>query len=118
MLFAPLKHIFPLTPEVCHNYQFLPHNCSQVLDYQNVSHTLLPLVSAAYALHFTAESMVAMYKGFEADREKGDFSALPELHALSSGLKALCTGITADGIEACRRTCGGHGYSALSGLPG
>ncbi|MEW5313953.1 MAG: hypothetical protein WDW38_005483 [Sanguina aurantia] len=90
----------------------------QVLDYQNVSHTLLPLVSAAYALHFTAESMVAMYKGFEADREKGDFSALPELHALSSGLKALCTGITADGIEACRRTCGGHGYSALSGLPG
>jgi hypothetical protein len=32
---------------------------------------------------------------FEADRDKGDFSDLPELHALSSGLKATCTAITA-----------------------
>ena len=39
---------------------------------------------------------------FEADRDRGDFSVLPELHALSSGLKALCTWIAADGIEECR----------------
>ncbi len=50
-------------------------------------------------------------------RDKGEFSVLPELHALSSGLKALSTWITADGIERCRSTCGGHGYSKLSGLP-
>jgi acyl-CoA oxidase len=25
--------------------------------------------------------------------------------------------VSADGIEVARRTCGGHGYSALSGLP-
>jgi acyl-CoA oxidase len=25
--------------------------------------------------------------------------------------------VAADGIEVARRTCGGHGYSALSGLP-
>lgn len=31
--------------------------------------------------------------------------------------QALCTWIAADGIEECRRTCGGHGYSKLSGLP-
>lgn len=54
---------------------------------------------------------------FEADRDKGVFTDLPELHALSSGLKATCTAITADGIEIARRTCGGHGYSQLSGLP-
>lgn len=54
---------------------------------------------------------------FEADRDKGVFSDLPELHALSSGLKATCTAITADGIEAARRSCGGHGYSQLSALP-
>lgn len=45
------------------------------------------------------------------------FDGLPALHALSSGLKAFTTGVAADGIEACRRTCGGHGYSLLSGLP-
>ena len=29
----------------------------------------------------------------------------------------VCTDIASDGIEACRRTCGGHGFSLLSGLP-
>ena len=32
-------------------------------------------------------------------------------------MQALSTWITCDGIEACRRGCGGHGYSLLSGLP-
>lgn len=90
---------------------------TQVLDYQNCAHTLLPLVSAAYALFFMGQSMWEMYNTFEADRDRGDFAVLPELHALASGLKAMCTNIAADGIETCRRTCGGHGYSRLSGLP-
>ncbi|EFJ46884.1 hypothetical protein VOLCADRAFT_92640 [Volvox carteri f. nagariensis] len=98
----------------------------EVLDYQNCSATLLPLIASSYALYFMGESMMAMYRQFERDRDRGEFGALPELHALSSGLKvwggwldvwALCTWITADGIEECRRTCGGHGYSKLSGLP-
>ena len=42
-----------------------------------------------------------------------DFSKLPELHALSSGLKALCTDITAGKIEECRRTCGGEALLLL-----
>lgn len=90
---------------------------TQLLDYQNVRHTLLPLLSVTYALRFMGDTMSAQYSAFEDARDKGDFSALPELHASSSGLKALCTGLTADGIEDCRRTCGGHGYSKLSGLP-
>ncbi|GLI67460.1 hypothetical protein VaNZ11_011657 [Volvox africanus] len=89
----------------------------QVLDYQNCAATLLPLIACAYALFFMGEAMMAMYRQFEKDRDRGEFGALPELHALSSGLKALCTWIAADGIEECRRTCGGHGYSKLSGLP-
>lgn len=32
-------------------------------------------------------------------------------------VQALSTWITCDGIETCRRDCGGHGYSLLSGLP-
>ena len=38
------------------------------------------------------------------------------LHIASSGLKALCSKLTCDGIEACRKACGGHGYLASSGL--
>ena len=62
-------------------------------------------------------SMMAMYDSFDAARARGDFASLPELHALSSGLKALCTDITAAGIETARRQCGGHGYLLASGLP-
>lgn len=89
----------------------------QVLDYQNVASELLPRVAAAYALTFMGDAMMAMYRAFERDRDRGEFGSLPELHALSSGLKAVCTWQTADGVEACRRCCGGHGYSRLSGLP-
>ena len=32
-------------------------------------------------------------------------------------MQALSTWIASDGMEACRRACGGHGFSQLSGLP-
>jgi acyl-CoA oxidase len=47
----------------------------------------------------------------------GDVSGLPEVHASTAGLKALTTGFTADGIEECRKLCGGNGYLMASGLP-
>ncbi|CAD7696654.1 unnamed protein product [Ostreobium quekettii] len=90
---------------------------TQVLDYQSVSGTLLPLIATSFALHFSGKAAMASYHDFERRRDTGDFDGLAELHALSAGLKALCTWVTADGIEACRRSCGGHGYSRLSGLP-
>ena len=41
----------------------------------------------------------------------------PQLHALSAGLKAMLSDFCTQGVEQCRRACGGHGYSKLSGLP-
>ena len=91
----------------------------QVLDYPHCQRTLLPLVATAYAFHFTAQYMRTMYTAFEkSSRTSGDFSALPELHATSSGLKALCSGRTKDGIEDCRLTAGGHGFSSAAGFAG
>jgi len=89
----------------------------QVLDYQNTNGELLPLVATAYALIFMGKSAMGMYSQFEKDRDRGDFSILPELHAILSGMKALSTWMTCEGIESCRRGCGGHGFSLLSGLP-
>lgn len=40
-----------------------------------------------------------------------------QLHALSSGVKAMVSDLCTQGAEVCRRACGGHGYSKLSGLP-
>ncbi|KAF1817301.1 acyl-CoA oxidase [Eremomyces bilateralis CBS 781.70] len=88
-----------------------------VLDYPSVQIRILPLVAATYALHYTGEAMSSLYWETRADIEKnGDLSRLAELHAASSGLKAACTIITADGSEICRRALGGHGFSGASGM--
>lgn len=41
---------------------------------------------------------------------------MADLHALGSGLKSVVSFQTAQGIEQCRLSCGGHGYSHASGL--
>lgn len=88
-----------------------------VLDYPTVQVRILPLLAATYALHYTGEAMFALYWSTRADIEtKGDLSRLAELHAASSGLKAACTLLVADGSEVCRRALGGHGFSAASGM--
>lgn len=46
----------------------------------------------------------------------GDTSLLAELHATTSGLKVLCTTISVQDMESARRSMGGHGYSAFSGV--
>lgn len=40
-----------------------------------------------------------------------------DVHASSSALKSFTTTVAADGIEECRKACGGHGFLACSGLP-
>jgi acyl-CoA oxidase len=88
-----------------------------VLDYPSVQIRILPLLAATYALHYTGEAMFNLYWSTRADIEqKGDLSRLAELHAASSGLKAACTLITADGAEVCRRALGGHGFGGGSGM--
>eukprot|EP00913_Durusdinium_trenchii_P018643 g17518.t1 len=77
-----------------------------ILDYTMQQERLLPLLATAYAFHCAGATMRAILKGDAAT-----------LHVASSGLKALCSRIAGDGIETCRRACGGHGYLAASGLP-
>ena len=88
-----------------------------VLDYPTVQIRILPLVAATYALHYTGEAMFKLYWETRASIEQqGDLSRLAELHAASSGLKACCTLLVADGSETCRRALGGHGFGGGSGL--
>merc|ERR1712166_24662 len=81
---------------------------NKVLDYTIQQHRLLPLVATTFAFHFTG----AIMHGEQQHQQSG-----AAMHIASSGLKALCSRVTADGIEACRKACGGHGYLETSGLP-
>uniref|UniRef100_A0A3Q3EMN4 Peroxisomal acyl-coenzyme A oxidase 1 n=1 Tax=Labrus bergylta TaxID=56723 RepID=A0A3Q3EMN4_9LABR len=89
----------------------------QILDYQTQQYKLFPLLAMAYAFHFVGQYMKETYLRISGDINEGDFSKLPELHALSAGLKAFTTWETNSGIEVCRMSCGGHGYSCSSALP-
>lgn len=107
---------------------------NQVLNYTMVQIRLLPLLAATYALHFTGQGMMNLY---QENRKKMDQHAgkvgsaqrgagpeethpgsdlLADLHATSCGLKSLASSIAAEGLEICRRACGGHGYSSFSGI--
>lgn len=87
-----------------------------VLDYPTVQIRILPLLATSFALHYTGLAMKAIYESARQDVERGDFGSLAHMHSMSSGLKSLCTTLTADGIETCRRALGGHGFGGGSGL--
>lgn len=105
-----------------------------VLNYKMVQVRLLPLLAATYALHFTGRNMIELYnrnqevmkknlaaqaasKGSPGPEElQPGAELLADLHATSCGLKALSSTIAIDGLEMCRRACGGHGYSSYSGI--
>lgn len=87
-----------------------------VLDYIMQQYRIFPVIARAYACLFTGREMFRLYELNQTAMAKGNFELLADLHASSSGLKSLTTFMAVDGIEECRRACGGHGYSLFSGL--
>ncbi|RCI04573.1 fatty-acyl coenzyme A oxidase [Rhizopus stolonifer] len=100
---------------------------TKLLDYPIHQHRLMPLLAQTFAMLFTGVEMTSMYlqmmdklehaKPGDADLEHV-LEMLKETHATSAGLKAFCTWNCLSTIEACRQACGGHGYSAYTGLAG
>ncbi|RVE76628.1 hypothetical protein OJAV_G00010670 [Oryzias javanicus] len=89
----------------------------QILDYQTQQYKLFPLLATAYAFSFVGQYMTHTYQRINEEINQGNYSELPELHALSAGLKAFTTWEANSAIEVCRMSCGGHGYSRSSALP-
>lgn len=107
---------------------------NQVVNYTTVQIRLLPLLATTFALHFTGRAMMALYDanqkklrqdvGKVGSKERGagpeethsgsDLAA--DLHATSCGLKSLASSTAVEGLEMCRRACGGHGYSSFAGI--
>ncbi|XP_050736712.1 peroxisomal acyl-coenzyme A oxidase 1-like [Eriocheir sinensis] len=89
----------------------------QILEYQTQQYKLLPHIASVFAFIFASRSLLEVYHKVTADIGKGNVNYLPELHSLSSGLKAVSSQDSTLGIETCRLACGGHGYIASSRLP-
>ncbi|RJE26880.1 acyl-Coenzyme A oxidase [Aspergillus sclerotialis] len=106
---------------------------NQVLNYKMVQIRLLPLLAAMYALHFTGRGVMDLYqenqkrmnakpqpgqetRGAGPEELRASADLLADLHATTCGLKALASTTAGEGLEVCRRACGGHGYSSYSGI--
>ncbi|KAG0716699.1 Peroxisomal acyl-coenzyme A oxidase 1 [Chionoecetes opilio] len=89
----------------------------QILEYQTQQYKLLPHIASVYALILSARSVASVHGKVTADISRGNVDFLPELHTLSSGIKAVSAQDSTQGVETCRLACGGHGYMASSRLP-
>jgi len=91
---------------------------NKIIDYQVQRYRLLKEVALAYAITLTGNWLsekVSILSTGSLDA-KNIIDALPEIHASAAGLKALCTGLTANGLEELRKCCGGNGYLLSSGI--
>lgn len=104
---------------------------NQILDYKQQQYRLFPLLAASYCFFFTAKKVSANLKAIEGrlmkltteggKEGKGGITIskteVGDIHATTSALKSFCTTIASDGIEDCRKACGGHGFLQSSGFP-
>lgn len=113
---------------------------NQVINYTMVQQRLFPLLAACFALHFTGRGMIELYDANQAAMKKKDDAGkvsedaaqtgrgagpeelnpgadlLADLHSTSCALKSYASTVAGEGLEVCRRACGGHGYSSFSGI--
>jgi acyl-CoA oxidase len=105
-----------LTPAV---QQIRPE--TQILDYKQQQHRIFPLLAASYCFVFTGKIVLQRLQAIEqkliSNPQTVTKAEVTDIHASSSALKSYTTTITADGIEDCRKACGGHGFLQCSGLP-
>lgn len=100
--------------------QFTSENAKkeeQVINYSSVKYRLFPLLGVAFAYIFAAQGLFTSYLEMVSElNTQGESKRLAEVHALSSGLKACASWDCLAGMEECRKACGGHGFSAYSGI--
>eukprot|EP00526_Cylindrotheca_closterium_P007588 CAMPEP_0113633118 /NCGR_PEP_ID=MMETSP0017_2-20120614/17227_1 /TAXON_ID=2856 /ORGANISM="Cylindrotheca closterium" /LENGTH=683 /DNA_ID=CAMNT_0000543727 /DNA_START=66 /DNA_END=2117 /DNA_ORIENTATION=+ /assembly_acc=CAM_ASM_000147 len=92
----------------------------QVLDYKQQQHRIFPLLAASYCFFFSGRKLWDNLKKIEdklISQKPVTKAQVADIHATSSALKSFNTMVAADGIEECRKACGGHGFLASSGLP-
>jgi len=107
-----------------------------VISYPTQQRMLLPLLAMAYGLHFVGRSMRSQYSMYAAcayptdsafpsspassssrtAEQKAVERMLPLLHLRSACLKAMITQRVYDGMEVCRKACGGHGFASNAGF--
>lgn len=90
---------------------------NSLLDYPLHRHRLMPLLAKVFAIR---AGLMHLYKMFRAVyptvRENPESAELNELHSILSVYKCITSSYSFAGIQECRESCGGMGFSAYAGL--
>ncbi|KAL7046205.1 hypothetical protein ACKWTF_002509 [Chironomus riparius] len=88
----------------------------KIIEHVTQQYKIFPAIAKVIVFKITAEFLWDMYNQVTHDLDKGDLERLPELHAISCCLKAVCTNEAAQAVEICRLSTGGHGYLNSAGF--
>jgi acyl-CoA oxidase len=88
----------------------------RIIEHVTQQQKIFPMITKSLGIKIASENLIKIYLNLLSDLEKGELERLPELHALSCCLKAVCTNEATAGIHSLRLACGGHGYLNSSGL--
>ncbi|XP_023299625.2 probable peroxisomal acyl-coenzyme A oxidase 1 [Lucilia cuprina] len=88
----------------------------QIIDHVTQQMKLFPEIAASIAYKLASAKLWSLYYQTSADIKRGEYSRLPEMHALACSMKVLCSSDSTMGIERLRLACGGHGYLTSSNL--
>jgi len=94
-----------------------PDSEVRLLDYQIQQYKLFTQLARLYAFVFVKVPMQNLYLQIESDIKAGKTPAMDFLHCIICIYKIFISAKGIEAIEMCRRSCGGHGYMQVSGLP-
>ncbi|KAI6173064.1 Acyl-CoA oxidase dehydrogenase and Acyl-CoA oxidase domain containing protein [Aphelenchoides besseyi] len=89
----------------------------KILDYTTQQYRVLPQLARAFNFCLVGLKTRRLYFKVMDDVRNGDISSMDDLHAITSGLKAVVSYQGSTGAEQCRLACGGLGYSLASRIP-
>lgn len=88
----------------------------KIIDHKTQQMKIFPVIAKVIVYKCVAENLWSTYLEVQGELAKGNLTRLPELHAISCCLKAVCTDEAAQAVETCRLACGGHGYLSSAGF--
>jgi acyl-CoA oxidase len=97
-----------------------PHD-EKIMDFQTHYAQLLPSVAYTYMIKVVERVLMARWDNMAKllhTSQDAFVKLLPDMHAISAGLKASATWRGSEILETCRRACGGHAYSAYNAIAG
>ncbi|KAG0197322.1 Peroxisomal acyl-coenzyme A oxidase 1 [Mortierella sp. GBA30] len=88
----------------------------KIIDHGMQRYRLTTSLALSYAMMMTGGVMNELHRRNLKNVIQGEVGLMAEVHATSSGLKALCSDLCTYYMEDARRSCGGHGYATCGGI--